>query len=72
MYISGSFYQIDDTYFTGTPRHSLQHNYPYEHHYYKQDERSFCEYCHGHTEIDRRGNCVACGAPKIPSGYLVR
>lgn len=23
-----------------------------------------CEYCHGRTEDDARGQCVACGAPK--------
>jgi len=23
-----------------------------------------CEYCGGHTHDDKRGNCVACGAPR--------
>ena len=29
--------------------------------------RTFCEYCHGNTEEDQRGNCVACGAQKKTS-----
>lgn len=34
-------------------------------------DRTFCEYCHGYTKMDDRGNCVACGAPKHSYGdYL--
>lgn len=70
MIISGSSWVMpnSDMYIsTGNiPTHNLLHTRTY----YNQYNRSICEYCHGYTEIDKRGNCCACGAPKLPEGYL--
>lgn len=38
----------------------------------KIQDREFCEYCHGYTKADNRGNCIACGAPKPFHTLFVR
>ena len=56
---------ISGTYFNNGNRYAKEVRY-----YTLGDEREFCEYCHGYTKTNNRGNCIACGAPKKPQGYI--
>lgn len=32
----------------------------------------YCDYCHGYTRNDSRGNCAACGAPRRPRWETIK
>lgn len=45
--------------------HCIAHSFPQEDLILGYDwDKIKCQYCHGRTTNDKRGNCSACGAPR--------